>query len=418
MKPAKSFKHALDMVLHSKLRSWLTILGIVIGVASVISIVSLGEGMQSTLQNQLGGLGADLVTITPGASRGASFLGFGGPPPGEASGEARIFSSQSSSASTNVTLTKSDVQVLKGIADLGMIETEIRGSVKAVYMGKSGTVQVTGVDQSVWSKITTNTLGEGRFLDSADQNVIVIGGRLAESYFDKPIGLNKMLTLGTGSYRVVGILNESSNSVYMPISAASQIIADKVSGEYDSIIVKVRDADNVDSAVSKIKARLMNSRHVTNKTIDFTVSSNQNAQQARSSAMSSVQTFLLALAAVSLIVGAIGVANTMFTSVLERTKEIGIMKSVGARNSDILTIFLMNAALIGLVGGCLGILLGVVFSGLLPAIIGGTPFIRSGGIISLKSVAMAVSVSVGILAGIIPAYQASKLKPVDALRYE
>jgi putative ABC transport system permease protein len=417
MKPGKAFKHALDMVLHSKLRSWLTILGIVIGVASVISIVSLGEGLQSTLLNQFGGLGADLITITPGASRGANFLRLGGPDEGPAG----AFGGGGSQASSkNITLTKSDVQVVRGVPDISYIETEISGSVKASYLGKSGTVRVTGVDPAVWSKVTTLKTSSGRFLDAADQNVIVIGGRLASSYFGKPIGLNQMLTVGSSSYRVVGILNESSTSVYMPIQAAYSVIDSKTVGQYDSVILKAKSADTVDSVISAVTAKLMNSRHVTNRTIDFTVSSNQAVQQTRSSAMSSMATFLVALAAVSLIVGAIGIANTMFTSVLEKTKEIGIMKSVGAKNSDILAIFLMNAALIGLVGGCLGILLGAIFSGLLPTIIGGTPFIRSGGIISLNSVLMAVSVSVGagVLAGIIPAYQASKLKPVDALRYE
>lgn len=412
MRIGKSFRHALDMVLHSKLRSWLTILGIVIGVASVISIVSLSEGVQTTLGNQLGGLGADLVTITPGASRGASFLAFRGD-----------FGAPSGGASSsNATLKASDVQILRGIPELSLIDTRISGSAKASYLGKSGTVQVTGIDQEVWAKMTTAAIASGRLLDAADQNVIVIGGRLASSYFDKPLGLNKMLALGSGSYRVVGILNDSSASVYMPLTAAYQLLAssDKTAGQYDSIVVRVRDVDALEFAVAKITEKLMNARHVTNKTIDFTVSSNKEMQQTRSSAMSSVSVFLLALAAISLIVGAIGVANTMFTSVLEKTKEIGIMKSVGARNSDILTIFLLNSALIGLVGGFLGILLGMVLSGVLPSLIGGTPFTRGGGIISLNSVFLAISVSVivGILAGIIPAWQASKLKPVDALRYE
>ena len=134
-----------------------------------------------------------------------------------------------------------------------------------------------------------------------------------------------------------------------------------------------------------------------------------------------MSTFLLAIAAVSLIVGSIGIANTMFTSVLEKTKEIGIMKAIGARNQDILLIFLFNAAFIGLVGGLLGIILGTMLSGFMPALMGGLPLGRSGiAIVTFNSMAMALSVSVtvGILAGIIPAYQASKLRPVYSLRYE
>jgi putative ABC transport system permease protein len=130
--------------------------------------------------------------------------------------------------------------------------------------------------------------------------------------------------------------------------------------------------------------------------------------------------FLLAIAAVSLIVGAVGVANTMFTSVLEKTKEIGIMKAIGARNKDILLIFLFNAALIGLIGGVLGVLLGMILSGAMQSLLGGTPFARGSTLVTMSSIiwALSVSVIVGIVAGIIPAYQGSKLKPVDALRYE
>jgi len=140
--------------------------------------------------------------------------------------------------------------------------------------------------------------------------------------------------------------------------------------------------------------------------------------------MSSMTTFLTAIAAVALLVGSVGVANTMFTSVLEKTKEIGIMKAIGARNSDILRIFLVHAALIGLIGGVLGIALGYVLSGFLPSLMGDSagPLSRmaQGGVISMKSVILAIGISViiGILAGTIPAIQASKLKPVDALRYE
>ena len=413
MKLGKCFKHAFNMVLHSKLRSWLTITGIVIGVAAVIAIVSIGDGMQQSLSAQLNALGGDIVTISPGFERGGGFFMMRGG--GDGGG-----SSGPQATTKEIVLGRSDLQALKGIPDIALIDTNIRGSVDVSYLGKKGRISITGVDQSVWSQITTTKIKTGRMLDPADQNVIVIGGRLASSYFDQPLGINKMTMINGSAFRVVGILDDQSNGIYMPIQMAYQVIPEKTNGIYDTLVVKIKDENLLDEVITKIQDKLMIARHVTQKNMDFSVSSRKEMQQARADTLNSMNTFLLAIAAVSLIVGSIGIANTMFTSVLEKTKEIGIMKAVGARNRDILLIFLFNAAFIGLVGGILGIILGTILSGFMPALMGGLPIARGTAIVTLNSITMALSVSVtvGILAGIIPAYQASKLKPVDALRYE
>jgi len=415
MKLKKCSKHAFNMVLHSKLRSWLTITGIVIGVAAVIAIVSIGDGMQQTLNAQLNALGGDIVTISPGFERG----GGGGFSRGGGGGFGGGGGAQATTKP--IVLGRSDLQALKSIPDILLIDTNIRGSVDISYLGKTGKVSVTGVDQTVWSRITTTTIKTGRMLDSADQNVIVIGGNLASSYFSQPLGINKMVNLNGSAFRVVGILDDQSNSVYMPIQMAYQLIPDKTNDIYDTLVVKMKDQNQLDSVIAEIQNKLMIARHVTQNKMDFSVTSRKEMQQARADTMNSMNTFLLAIAGVSLIVGSIGIANTMFTSVLEKTKEIGIMKAIGARNGDILLIFLFNAAFIGLVGGILGIILGTILSGFMPALMGGLPMARGGlAIVTLNSIAMALSVSVtvGILAGIIPAHQASKLRPVDALRYE
>jgi putative ABC transport system permease protein len=412
MKLNKCFKHAFNMVLHSKLRSWLTITGIVIGVAAVIAIISIGDGMQQTLNARMNALGGDIVTISPGFERGGGFFGMRGGGEGSSGGV--------QATTKEIVLGRSDLQALKGLSDIALIDTNIRGSVNISYLGKTGKVSVTGVDQKVWSQITTTTIQTGRMLDSADQNVIVIGGNLASSYFSQPIGINKMVTINAAAFRVVGILDDQTTSVYMPIQMAYQVIPDKTIDIYDTLVVKIKDQNQLDEVITKIQDKLMISRHVTQNKMDFSVTSRKEMQQARAATMNSMNTFLLAIAAVSLIVGSIGIANTMFTSVLEKTKEIGIMKAIGARNPDILIIFLFNAGFIGLVGGIIGIILGTILSGFMPALMGGLPMARGTAIVSLNSIIMALSVSVtvGILAGIIPAYQASKLKPVDALRYE
>ena len=415
MRFVKCLKHAFSMVLHSKLRSWLTILGIVIGVASVIAIISIGEGMQQSLNNRLSGLGGDILTVTAGFSRGGSMLqqhhgGAGGGPQ----------ASMDQATEEKIILGRTDLQALKGIPDIELIDVKISGQVEVSYLGKSGTVSLTGVDQKVWSKITTLKIKEGRMLDSADQNVVVIGGRLAKSYFSQPISINKMITIENSAFRVVGILDDESNGIYMPIQMAYQIVDNKENEVYDSIIIKIRNEEDLDNVIEKIEQKLMNVRHVTSTTKDFSVSSTKQMMEARAQTMSAVNTFLVAIAAISLLVGAVGIANTMFTSVLEKTKEIGIMKSIGAKNKDIMMIFLLNAAFIGLIGGIIGVFFGIMLSGIMPLFLGDYSLLTGGTFVSTNSIMMALSVSiiVGILAGVIPAYQASKLKPVDALRYE
>lgn len=412
MKLSKCAKQAYIMVLNSQLRAWLTILGIVIGVAAVISIISLGDTMEEKVNAQLSSLGGNIITITPGFAKGSAMFGMGpeggrGPPPGGGITEDTL-------------LTKRDYQVLKGISDVTLLDTNIRGNAEVSYLGKKGTVSATGVDQKVWSKITTDILKDGRMLDSADQNVVVIGGGLSSDYFDRPVEINKMMTIENRTFRVVGILDDDSNNIYIPIQIAYQVLDNKENGKYDSIVVKIKNDDKLDDILAKIESKLMTSRHVTEKDKDFTVVSSKKMQQKRAEMTSSMSTFLLAIAAVSLIVGSVGIANTMFTSVLEKTKEIGIMKAIGARNGDILLIFLFNATLIGLVGGIIGIIFGAILSYFLPSFMGDTPLKDTTVIISLNSIIIAlfVSVVVGMFAGIIPAYKASKLRPVDALRYE
>lgn len=415
MKISKSFRHALNMVMNAKLRSWLTILGIVIGVAAVIAIVSLGEALQADMNSRLGDLGGDILTLSAGASKADRFG------PGKKGSDGR--SSQASEE--EIVIDKTDLQALKGISYIKLIDTQIRGNAEIYYVAEKGSITVNGVDPATWAQITTLEIDEGRMLGPADTNVVVIGGKLATEFFDKQLGVNQLVTIEERLFRIVGILDDNSNSVYMPITSAYEVIDDKEKDVYDSVIIKVKNEEELDLAIENIEKKLMIVRHVTEDKKDFTITSNAAINESRTEMMSSMTIFLTAIAAVALLVGAVGIANTMFTSVLEKTKEIGIMKAIGARNRDILTIFLLNAGLIGLIGGILGVIFGVLLSGVLPSLMGTGGGIMgrmgsAGSVISLNTVVIALGISLGIgmVSGVIPAYQASKLKPVDALRYE
>lgn len=419
MKLTKSLTLALNILFHSKIRSWLTIIGIVIGVAAIVAIVSIGEGAQASVNARLSGLGADLITVSPGFERaGGGFRGFGGG--GGAGG------GQSTTQQKNLTI--KDIQVIRSIDGVSFVNGIVSGRVNVYYLAQSSSINIQGVDPLAWSNIITTELDSGRYLNPGDTNVVVIGNRISTTTFKQPIGVNRDVIIEGKTFKVVGVLKSvgsggsDDNRIYMPIEQARQVITDYFgSTKYDSIIVKVNSIDNVDYVTSSVDNNLMLSRHVTNKTKDYSVVSAKAIQSQVQSVTQTFTIFLGAIAAVSLLVGAVGIANTMFTSVLEKTKEIGVMKAIGAKNKDIMMIFLLNSALVGLVGGLIGISLGWIISIALPN------FLTSiGPGISIKTVmpmkllveAILVSVIIGMIAGAIPAYRASKLKPVDALRYE
>ncbi len=414
MKFSKAFKIALNIIFHSKLRSWLTIIGVVIGVASIISIVSIGSGFEKDVQKQLGGLGSDTITITPGFDRANECPG---PNCRQRPGE---------KTSGGKFLTSRDVQALRSIPDISIINPSIGGSVNAYYLGETASISIDGVDPSVWKLITTSDIEFGRLLGTSDTNSVVIGSSVAKSIFKNRISLNRQLIIGGKPFMVVGILKESGGfgmddrKIFMPYFSAREVLAK--SDNYDSIVVRVKDRDEVDAVVSSIEKKLMIVRHVNPDTKDFTVMSMKAIQQRVSAVLAGFTLFLGVIAAVSLLVGAVGIANTMFTSVLERTREIGIMKALGAKNFDIMLIFLLNSGLVGLVGGLIGVLFGVLIAVLIPK--AGISFVSGGQPLTtfvplnLIIFTLLFSLFLGMISGIIPAYRASKLSPVEALRSE
>jgi len=419
MKLAKSLQLALNILLHSKLRSWLTIIGIVIGVAAVVAIVSIGEGLQQNVESRLGNLGVDIITISPGGGRASSGFrgGWHGGGGGAVSDDAE-------------NLTKRDIQVLKGVQNVAFIQGTVSERGEAYYLSEKASVSVEGVDPTVWNEITISELESGRFLGPADYNMVVVGNRIAKSTFKQPLALNRMITIEDKPFKVVGILKESGgfggddSKVIMPIRAARDTLEDVGDEKFDSIIIKVSDADAVDQVMLDADQKLLISRHLTERRKDYRISSAKATQERLSGITETMTLFLGAIAMVSLLVGAVGIANTMFTSVLEKTKEIGIMKAIGAKNRDIMMIFVFNAGMVGMVGGLLGISIGAAVSSALPML--GVRMIGPGGgggmvtVISpqLLLMALLLAIGIGIAAGVIPAYRASKLKPVDALRYE
>jgi putative ABC transport system permease protein len=421
MKLSDIIKLSINNLSHRGLRSWLTVLGIVIGVAAVVAILSIGSGMQQSISSQLGGLGADIITISPGFARAYTVAFQRGAPP------------LIERAQTSVYFTEKDVQAIKSVEGIIAINKVIAGRANVTYLAQSASVSVYGVDPLPWKEIIPVEIEEGRYLLPGDSDAIVVGNRVANQMFKRPLGINTQLTINGKPFKIVGILKESGgiagiigidNLIFMPLSSAKTVLGISTN-EYSSLQVKVSNPALVDYIASEIEERLMVSRHVTEETKDFTVTSTKTIQETVMNVMNTVNLFLAGIAGVSLLVGAIGIANTMFMSVMERTTQIGTLKALGATNFEVMEIFLFESAMIGLLGGLIGIFVGFIASGLISEI--GVRVLITGMRAQTTLVVitpelilfgLAFSTFIGILSGILPARRAANLQPVEALRYE
>ncbi len=415
MKILDIFRLSLSHVKKSKMRSWLTIIGIVIGVAAVVAIISIGQGMQASVEARLGSLGADLITVTPGFSR----AGGGGFEGGRGGGSATI------------NLTDRDANTIKQVPGVLYVNGMVSGSSDIRLGTEKTSVSVSGVDTAVWRSMVTTQLESGRYLQPGDSNAVVIGNSLAHTTFLQPITLNKPITIGGRNFKVVGILVSSGggfggggdNTVYMSADYARQVITTNISrNQFTSILVKVGDVSQASTIAAAITQKLLPERHVNPRTQDFTVTAFATIQQQITSVVQSISLFLAAIAAVSLLVGAVGIANTMFMSVMERTRQIGLLKALGATDNEVMELFLMESGLFGFVGGLIGIISGVLISVIISEV--GLRALGPGGAMSavvtpqLLIFALGFSIFVGVISGVAPARSAAKMNPVDALRFE
>lgn len=415
---------SLNSLTHRKLRSWLTVLGIVVGVAAVVALVSIGEGLQQSVQNQLNRFGANLITVTLGFERAGGGFTFGG-------GRERT------TLSSN--LTENDIRTIRSTPGVLYVDGIISGRASASFEGETASLSIQGVDTSVWKFMVTTNLESGRYLSSGDTYVAVVGNSVAHGLYKHDLLLNSIITIGGHSFRVVGILQSGTGGgvgggggsvVYISKDDARRVITnlDLTSNQYSSISIQTTQSADVQTVVNQLTNNLMLTRHVTNNTQDFTVTSALSLQQSIGSVSQTITYFLAGIAGISLLVGGIGIANTMFMSVIERTRQIGVLKSLGTTNNEVMKLFLTESGLLGLIGGVIGVAVGVILSGLISALGGGGLFFlgaRGGGqgmqtVIKPEILLLAIgfSVFIGAISGLFPSRRAAKLQPVEALRYE
>jgi putative ABC transport system permease protein len=419
MKFLDIFTMSITSLTHRRLRSWLTVLGIVVGVAAVVALVSVGQGLQQSVQSQLGGLGANIITISLGFQRAGGGFDFGG----------------ERATTTIANLTDSDIRIIRSTPGVLYVDGIVSGRADVSYASQTASMSIQGVDTNVWKFMITTKLEAGRYLTAGDTYVAVVGYNTAHGLYKHDMQLNSIITIGGHSFRVVGILQSGGVSfggggesvIYIPKENARQVLDTTLaSNQYSSLTAQTSQSADVQTVVNQLTNNLMLTRHVTNSTRDFTVSSALSAQQSISSVTSTITYFLAGIAGISLLVGGIGIANTMFMSVIERTRQIGVLKSLGTTNSEVMKLFLTESALLGLIGGIIGVVVGVGMSELISLLGVRMGFFgtRGGGglqtVVSPEVIILVISFSVfiGAISGLFPARRASKLEPVEALRYE
>ena len=396
---------ATNNIKRRKLRSWLTMIGIFIGIAAVVSLISLGQGLQEAITGQFAALSVDKLTISN------SGTGFG--PPGSTSVDK---------------LNKNDLRVVERTRGVDEVVPRLIRVVKIEY-NKAASFNYIGdlPDEDVRREILYESLNieasEGRLVKRGDNGKIIIGSHIARGDdFEKKIEVGKKIKIQGKNFEVIGILKTAStfqiNDVVMMLSSDMKNLLD-IDDEIDIIIAQVSNPEEIELTAIKIEDALRKDRKLKKGEEDFSVQTPLQSVSTVNQTLSVINFIIVGIAFISLIVGGIGIANTMYTSVLERKKEIGTMKAIGAKNSDILWIFLFEAGLLGFIGGLIGVIIG---AGLAIGLSGaansffGNEIIRVNLSIPLMVFVLMFSFLLGILFGGIPSYQASKLKPVDALR--
>lgn len=390
---------SIKNIKNRKLRSWLTVIGIVIGVAAIISLITISQGMQNAIEEQFEMLGTNRLFIAP-----KGFTGLG---------------------SSSQGLTEDDVKTLKSMSEFDYVTPGLYGTAQVEFHDeiKFLTIQsVPAKDYEIFYKDAGIDIIDGRIFRVGDKGArtALLGYRVAYAdVFDDTIGVRNKITINNEDFKVVGILEEignsqDDNSINIDIDTYREIFnePDKV----DAITATVKPGLNMDEVKKKTEKVLERARNDEN----FQVMTSANIMEQINAVLSIIQVVLVGIAAISLLVGSVGIMNSMYTSVLERTKEIGIMKSIGAKNSDILYLFMIESAIIGLIGGIFGILLGVGIAYLTGFIAKQAGFALLKIVLDYKIVIFGLifAIGLGVISGILPARQASKLKPVDALRYE
>ena len=411
-----AFRTSTRSLTRGKMRSILTMLGVVIGIASVIILMSIGQSAQDLILGQVQSVGSNLIIVIPGAPSNGRF--------------------SSPAASQGIVITslqQRDVDALVREPSVSLAVPEVRGQADAVYGNNNVNISYTGSTADFFAVSNLAKVSKGQIFSKSDvdsgNHVIVIGPDLAMTLFGPNINpVDKIVRLKSVSFRVVGVLSKGGtgsfgvdigNIVIMPISVAQKQLLGI--NHFNVIIAQANSQYDITFVKSRMTFVLRQDHGITDpKKDDFNIETQADILSILGSITSILTLFLAAIASISLIVGGIGIMNIMLVSVTERTREIGLRKAVGATNGDIMQQFLIESVLLTIVGGAIGIAVGAIIVGLIYVVLTTFSTIGWGFAFPISSVILGLVVSgvAGIAFGIYPARQAARKNPIDALRYE
>lgn len=391
------FKVAFKNLRGRQLRSFLTILGMVIGIAAIVSLISLGEGLNQSVTQEFEALGTDTIMVLPGGGMIES-----------------VFAK----------LSDEDVETIEDVKGVDFAAAIYMTTQQVKVREEKQSVMIIGVNPERADQlgfIGVAEVEEGRNLTKNDVSSVVLGSKFASRIMKTDIGVRQTIEIGGEKFRVAGILEEAKSQFGGMFNTAIIMNSDKLKKISDTevtpirIIVKALPGESIDELKQRISDRLEKDHGKK----DFQVMDLQQVSDIAGSVIGVISAVLIGITAISLLVGGIGIMNTMLMSVMERYREIGVMKAIGATNTKVISIFVVEAGLIGLVGGIMGLLLGIGAAGLISLVaeFAGLPLTT---VVSplLIVVALVFSMSVGMIAGVYPAIRAAKIDPVEALRYE
>ncbi|MFB6193400.1 MAG: ABC transporter permease [Candidatus Nanohaloarchaea archaeon] len=395
------FRLAVRNIRYRKKRSWLTIIGTLVGILAIVALISIGQGLQNSVQSQFQELGGDKVFISPGGN-----------------------SISSRFTSSTAKLTEDDIAAVRSTRGVEEASGIISSTQQVSYGNQRKFLTILGAPTGENAELIKETQGlelvEGRYLKDTDRYSVVVSESAVESAFEDEIVLRSSLGINGTEYRVVGIVEAAGRgaSIYMQMEAARELMNKE--DEYDQIVARISQGFSPKEVERNIRDRLRQLRNVEKGEEDFTTRTAADIIDSFTSQLALIRGFLVGLGAISLLVGGVGIMNTMYTSVTERTQEIGVMKAVGATDWQILRIFLIESGIIGLVGGVLGTALGLGISYAASGIISQQVGIQMqpGTSPELVFGSLAFAFVVGTVSGFFPARKAAKMNPVEALRYE